>query len=72
MDSYDPFRVTDEFAADEWRKPQLCGDDGGNCVEINRSLPGLVGVRDSKLPSSPTLVFTEQEWAALLRSEHAL
>ncbi|MEV6603155.1 DUF397 domain-containing protein [Kutzneria sp. NPDC051319] len=62
--------MTSEFAANGWQKPQLCGDDGGNCVEINRSLPGLVGVRDSKLTASPTLVFTEAEWSALLRSEH--
>lgn len=71
MDSYDPHAVASEFAAAEWKKPQLCGPDGGNCVEINRSRPGLVGVRDTKLDSSPTLVFTEQEWSAFLRSERA-
>jgi Domain of unknown function (DUF397) len=69
MDSYDPHAVASEFVATAWRKPQLCGPENDNCVEINRSRPGLVGVRDTKLDNSPTLVFSDEEWSALLRSE---
>jgi len=40
-----------------WRKSSRCTGDGADCVEV-ASLPGLGGVRDSKLGSrSPQLWF---------------
>jgi hypothetical protein len=47
-----------------WRKASYSGDNGGNCVEVARNLPGVVAVRDSKDPAGPALVFSLDEWAA--------
>jgi hypothetical protein len=35
-------------------------DDGGSCVEV--ALLELIGVRDSKDPDGPVLLFTRTEW----------
>jgi hypothetical protein len=48
----------------DWRKSSYSGDNGGNCVEVARNLPGAVAVRDSKDPEGPQLVFTPDEWRA--------
>ncbi|WP_280485419.1 DUF397 domain-containing protein [Nocardia cyriacigeorgica] len=37
-----------------------------NCVEIAHLEDGVVGVRDSKNPTGPALVFTPDEWDAFL------
>lgn len=37
-----------------------------DCVEIAHFDDGAVGVRDSKNPSSATLVFSSSEWKAFL------
>ena len=71
MNSDDPFRAADDFAADRWEKPLLCSGDGDNCVEVNRSPGGAVGIRDSKSSESPVLVFTAAEWGDFLRSARA-
>jgi len=47
-----------------WRKASRSGNNGGNCVEVARNLPGIVAVRDSKDPHGPKLVFTPDEWRA--------
>lgn len=47
-----------------WRKSSYSGDNGGNCVEVARNLPGTVAVRDSKDPAGPVLAFSRDEWAA--------
>ncbi|MFE3442691.1 DUF397 domain-containing protein [Nocardia sp. NPDC059180] len=36
------------------------------CVEIAHLDAGMVGVRDSKNPTGPALVFTPAEWDAFL------
>ncbi|MFI5614993.1 DUF397 domain-containing protein [Amycolatopsis sp. NPDC051903] len=56
---YDPTR---------WRKSRHSGDNGG-CVEVNDSVPGVIGIRDSKLGSaSPVLTFYPHEIANFFRS----
>ncbi|MFE7797046.1 DUF397 domain-containing protein [Nocardia sp. NPDC057440] len=35
-----------------------------DCVEVAHLAEGLVGVRDSKNPTGPALVFTPSEWDA--------
>ena len=51
-----------------WRKASH-SDPNGNCVEISRSLDGMVGVRDSKAgDTGPILEFTHHEWSAFLRA----
>jgi hypothetical protein len=47
-----------------WRKSSRSGDNGGNCVEVARNLPGVVAIRDSKDPGGPVLVVSRDEWAA--------
>ncbi|MFI1918853.1 DUF397 domain-containing protein [Nocardia sp. NPDC020380] len=37
---------------------------GGECVEVAYLDGGMVGVRDSKNPAGPALVFTPGEWSA--------
>jgi hypothetical protein len=47
-----------------WRKSTYSGGNGGDCVEVARSLPGIVAVRDSKDPRGPVLTFAPAAWAA--------
>ncbi|WP_028478826.1 DUF397 domain-containing protein [Nocardia sp. CNY236] len=37
---------------------------GNDCVEVAHFDGGMVGVRDSKNPTGPALVFTPGEWDA--------
>jgi hypothetical protein len=55
-----------EFDASQWRKSVRSGSNGGNCVETNFSVPGLVGVRDSKELTRAPLVYTLDEWRAFV------
>jgi len=48
-----------------WRKSSYSGG-AGNCVEIASGLPGAVGVRDSKDPAGPALVFSPRTWRAFV------
>lgn len=54
----------DNIASVEWRKSSYSGGNGGNCVEVARSLPGAVAVRDSKDGDGPVLTFAADEWEA--------
>ncbi|GII80198.1 hypothetical protein Sru01_51800 [Sphaerisporangium rufum] len=49
-----------------WKKSSRSGDSGGNCVEVASNLPGVVGVRDSKRPAVPALIFTPGAWSMFL------
>lgn len=56
--------VTALAAATDWHKASHSDDFQNGCVEVG-TVPGLVGVRDTKLgDASPILAFTEAEWAA--------
>lgn len=46
-----------------WFKSSRSGG-GKECVEIAHLTGGLVGVRDSKNPTGPALVFTPAAWDA--------
>jgi hypothetical protein len=50
----------------KWRKSSRSGSSGGQCVEVATNLPCMVGVRDSKDPAGPALVFTADEWRVFL------
>jgi hypothetical protein len=55
--------VNKELSGADWFKSSH-SKDGGDCVEVAH-LPGrLVGVRDSKDPSGPALVFASDDWDA--------
>ncbi|MFI2712999.1 DUF397 domain-containing protein [Micromonospora sp. NPDC018662] len=49
-----------------WRKSSRSGSNGGACVEVADDLTGVVGVRDSKDPSGPTLAFAPASWRAFV------
>lgn len=52
-----------ELSGAIWRKSAR-SNNGGNCVEVARNLPGAVAVRDSKDPDGPALIFTPTDWKA--------
>ncbi|WP_430497488.1 DUF397 domain-containing protein [Micromonospora trifolii] len=47
-----------------WRTSSRSGN--GECVEVADNLPGAVGVRDSKDPTGPVLVFAPAAWRAFV------
>jgi hypothetical protein len=49
-----------------WRKSSRSSGNGGQCVEVAMNLPGVVGVRDSKDPEGPKLIFTPTEWRTFI------
>ncbi|MFF4776472.1 DUF397 domain-containing protein [Microtetraspora fusca] len=61
----DGARMEVDLSRLEWRKSRF-SNNGGNCVEIASNLPGVIGVRDSKNPTGPALIFTPDEWSAFL------
>jgi Domain of unknown function (DUF397) len=50
-----------------WRKSSYSGSNGGGCVEIAQFTAFAVGVRDSKDPDGPALVFSADEWSAFVQ-----
>ncbi|MFC4589663.1 DUF397 domain-containing protein [Sphaerisporangium corydalis] len=55
-----------DSAAANWRKSSRSGSNGAACVEVATNLTGVVGVRDSKIPSGPALVFCVDEWRVFI------
>ncbi|MFJ4748671.1 DUF397 domain-containing protein [Streptomyces albogriseolus] len=49
-----------------WRRSSYSNQAGGDCVEVADGLPGLVPVRDSKVPQGPALCFEGGSWAAFI------
>ncbi|MGV9881024.1 DUF397 domain-containing protein [Streptomyces sp. NPDC003006] len=59
----------DFIGAARWRKSSYSNGQGGNCVEIADGVPGVVPVRDSKVPQGPALVFGAPAWQAFVTGE---
>ncbi|MGQ0778273.1 MAG: DUF397 domain-containing protein [Pseudonocardiales bacterium] len=58
---------TASFQDGSWFTSSYTNGGQNSCVEINYSLPGHVGLRDSKLgPASPVLTVRSTPWASLL------
>jgi hypothetical protein len=57
--------MTDSTVFTNWRKSSR-SDGGDNCVEVAFGLDGIVGVRHSKHPDEPVIVFTRSEWVAFI------
>jgi Domain of unknown function (DUF397) len=55
-----------ELTKADWHKSTYSGNNGGNCVEIARNLPGVVAIRDSKDCEGPALVVGPSAFAALI------
>lgn len=66
ISDYDPNTAVSLFDDASWAKSFASEPNGGNCVEVNLGRQGLVGVRDTKLPSSPVFVFDAGEWEAFV------
>lgn len=54
-----------DLAQARWYKSSRSGA-GKECVEVAHLNAGHVGVRDSKNPAGPTLVFSPTAWDAFL------
>lgn len=53
-----------------WRKSRL-SNPNGNCVELARLAGGGVGVRHSRDPNGPVLIYTDAEIATFLAGVQA-
>ena len=53
-----------DYSALPWRKASASGANG--CIQVAPLPSGGVGVRDSKNPAGPVLLFTSHEWEAFL------
>ncbi|MFE6056770.1 DUF397 domain-containing protein [Kitasatospora sp. NPDC056446] len=49
----------------DWFKSSY-SSNGGQCIEVSASIPGLVPVRDSKNPEGPTLAFPVDTWSSFV------
>ncbi|WP_228003289.1 DUF397 domain-containing protein [Nocardia australiensis] len=52
-----------DWTGAQWYKSSH-SSGGSECVEVAFLAGGMVGVRDSKNPTGPALVFTAGEWDA--------
>ncbi|MDT0570948.1 DUF397 domain-containing protein [Streptomyces sp. DSM 3412] len=50
-----------------WRKSSYSDGGGTNCLEVTDEVPGIVPVRDSKVPDSRPLLFSAGAWAAFVK-----
>ncbi|MFM9589989.1 DUF397 domain-containing protein [Streptomyces scabiei] len=57
---------TPDLSAVDWRKSSY--SDGGqtNCLEVTDGVPGIVPVRDSKVPDRRPLLFSAGAWSAFV------
>ncbi|MCR8575381.1 DUF397 domain-containing protein [Streptomyces sp. Isolate_219] len=49
-----------------WRKSSYSSGDPDNCLEVSDTHPGIVPVRDSKIPHGPALVFQAAGWTTFI------
>jgi Domain of unknown function (DUF397) len=49
-----------------WIRSSRSGPTGGNCVEVAFLADDQIGMRNSRHPDGPVLVFTRSEWDAFL------
>ncbi|NUP19059.1 MAG: DUF397 domain-containing protein [Streptomyces sp.] len=56
-----------DLSSARWRKSSYSGGDGGEaCVEVADGVPGVVPVRDSKVPVGDVLVIGAEAWGAFI------
>ncbi|NEA16826.1 DUF397 domain-containing protein [Streptomyces halstedii] len=49
-----------------WRKSSYSNSESGSCVEVIDHHPTAVPVRDSKVPSGPTLLVPTASWTTFV------
>ncbi|MFF9025510.1 DUF397 domain-containing protein [Streptomyces eurythermus] len=49
-----------------WRKSSYSDGGANNCVEVADGYPGVVPVRDSKVPAGGALIFGTASWSAFV------
>ncbi|MGW3659895.1 DUF397 domain-containing protein [Streptomyces sp. NPDC005151] len=55
-----------DFSTAVWRKSSYSDGGANNCVEVADDFPGLVPVRDSKIPTGPALVIAAPAWSVFV------
>jgi Domain of unknown function (DUF397) len=58
----DPTCSSSGLSVDGWTRSSFCGPNGGDCLEVNGSVAGQVGLRDSKQCRGPFLIFNARGW----------
>lgn len=51
-----------------WFKSSYSNATGGDCLEVAPDFPGLVPLRDSKVPDGPVVLLRAPAWASFLDS----
>ncbi|MFF4501856.1 DUF397 domain-containing protein [Streptomyces sp. NPDC001401] len=51
-----------------WRKSSYSNAEGGECVEVANNFPGVMPVRDSKVPDGPILLLSPAAWTSFIRA----
>jgi hypothetical protein len=51
-----------------WRKSSYSDGNGGDCVEVAAGVPGVIPVRDSKVPDGPVILVGPAAWTEFLRT----
>ncbi|WP_308438986.1 DUF397 domain-containing protein [Streptomyces longispororuber] len=55
-----------DLSAAAWRRSSYSNTQGGECVEVAEGVPGVVPVRDSKVPGGPMVLVSASAWAAFV------
>ncbi|MFD8967704.1 DUF397 domain-containing protein [Streptomyces sp. NPDC059568] len=58
--------IPDASAVTGWRKSSHSNGEGGECLEVADQFPGVVPVRDSKVPHGPALTFSADDWSSFI------
>lgn len=58
--------ISDASVLTAWRKSSYSGSENADCVEI-ALLDDEMATRDSKNPTGPALVFSQDAWTAFVR-----
>lgn len=51
-----------------WRKSSYSDGGGTNCLEVTDGVPGIVPVRDSKIPDNGVLLFGNGPWTTFIEA----
>ncbi|GGQ11108.1 hypothetical protein GCM10010249_32020 [Streptomyces roseolilacinus] len=57
-----------DLSAAAWRSSSYSNGDGGNCLEVADDFPGLVPVRDSKVPDGGVVVVSARAWVPFVEA----